>query len=242
MGYVLLEGGSEFCGRMIEADSRALVLAGGPDAAVDIIPAAAAPDNNHYRAGQNGVEWFRRVGARKIMNRLLIDKASAQQPELAKQLAHSRLVFMLGGFPTHLAQSLAGTLCWQSICAVYHGGGVICGSSAGAMVFCEKFYDPFSQKIEKGLNIMPGICIIPHHDNTGFLWVKKLRRLLPDYLLLGIDEQTGIINDSPSGGWTVYGGGTAVLYRHADTERYPAGKIIPYTELPSPKLVLINKQ
>ena len=81
------------------------------------------------------------------------------------------------------------------------------------MVFCEKFYDPFSQKIEKGLNIMPGVCIIPHHDNTGFLWVEKLRRLLPDYLLLGIDEQTGIINDSPSGGWTVYGGGTAVLYR-----------------------------
>ena len=87
---------------------------------------------------------------------------------------------------------------------------------------------------------MPGICIIPHHDNTGFLWVKELRRLLPDYLLLGIDEQTGIINDSLSGGWTVYGGGTAVLYRHADFQRYPAGKIIPYSELPSPKLVLIN--
>ena len=124
MGYLLLEGGSEFCGRMIEADSRALVLAGGPDAAVDIIPAAAAPDNNHHLAGQNGVEWFRRVGARKVVSRLLIDKDSAQQPELARQLAHSRLVFMLGGFPTHsgavaggdalLAEHLLGVPWWRS--------------------------------------------------------------------------------------------------------------------------------
>lgn len=240
MGYLLLEGGSEFCGRMIEADSRALALAGGADAPVDIIPAAAAPDNNHHRAGQNGVEWFRRIGARKVVSRLLIDKASAQQPELAKQLGRSRFIFMLGGFPTHLVHSLAGTPCWQSISSVYRRGGVIGGSSAGAMVFCGKIYDPFSQKIENGLNVMPGVCIIPHHNSTGFLWIKKLRYLLPDALLLGIDEQTGIINDSRSGGWTVYGGGAAVLHRRNDSRRYPAGKIIPDSELPSPKLVLIN--
>jgi len=147
---------------------------------------------------------------------------------------------MLGGFPTYLAQSLAGTPCWHSICSVYLGGGVIGGSSAGAMVFCDNFYDPFSQKIEAGLTIMPGICIIPHHNSAGLFWVKRLHHLLPDALLLGIDEQTGIINDSPSGGWTVYGGGAAVLYRMNDSRRYPAGKIIPYAELPSPKLALIN--
>ena len=241
MGYLLLEGGAEFCGRMFEADSRALALAGGADAAVDIIPAAAAPDNNHHLAGQNGVQWFHRIGARKVVSRMLIDKASARQPELARQLSHSRFVFMLGGFPSHLAQSLAGTPCWQSICSVFHGGGVIGGSSAGAMVLCDKFYDPFGKKIENGLNLLPGICIIPHHDSTGCSCVKELRRLLPDCFLLGIDEQTGIINDSPSGGWTVYGGGAAVLYRRDNSRRYPAGKIIPHAELPSPKLVLINR-
>ena len=48
MGYLLLEGGAEFSGRMDEADKRALALAGGKAAPVDVIPAAAAPDTNHY--------------------------------------------------------------------------------------------------------------------------------------------------------------------------------------------------
>ena len=39
MGYILLEEGAEFRGRIMEADKRALVLAGGVDSAVDIIPA-----------------------------------------------------------------------------------------------------------------------------------------------------------------------------------------------------------
>ncbi len=240
MGYLLLEGGAEFSGRMIEADNRALDLAGGEDAAVDIIPAAAAPDNNHHRAGKNGVEWFRRIGARNVVSRLLIDKASAQKPELARQLGYSKLIFMLGGFPTHLAQSLAGTPCWNSILSVYLRGGVIGGSSAGAMVTCRKFYDPFTQKLAAGLNLMPGISIIPHHNAAGFSWVERLSHLLPDTLFLGIDEQTGIINDVPSGGWTVYGGGAAVLYLREGSRRYTAGTIIPFTELPSPKIDLIT--
>ena len=54
MGYIVLEGGAEFGGLMSEPDLRALALAGGFDARLSIIPAAAAPDNNHQRAGQSG--------------------------------------------------------------------------------------------------------------------------------------------------------------------------------------------
>ena len=54
-GYLLLEGGAEFGGRMSEPDRRAIELAGGPGAPISIIPTAAAPDNNHQRAGRNGV-------------------------------------------------------------------------------------------------------------------------------------------------------------------------------------------
>ncbi len=242
MGYLLLEGGAEFNGCMIEADSRALVLAGGEDAAVDIIPAAAAPDNNHQRACQNGVEWFRRIGARNVVCRLLVDRYSAKNQELAEQLRSSRLVFLLGGFPSHLAQSLRGTHSWWSICSVYHAGGVIGGSSAGAMVLCEKFYDPFSQKVMAGLNLMPGICLIPHHNSTGFSWVKRLCHLLPDACMLGIDEETGIINDALDGGWTVYGSGTVVLYHQGNVKSYAAGAIISSDELPSPQIdLLYNK-
>ena len=54
-GYLLLEGGAEFGGQMSEPDRRAIELAGGPSAQISIIPTAAAPDNNHQRAGRNGV-------------------------------------------------------------------------------------------------------------------------------------------------------------------------------------------
>ena len=66
MGIILLEGGAEFGGAMREPDLRAIKLAGGFDAPVRIIPAAAAPDDNHVRAGTNGLRWFRMLGARDV--------------------------------------------------------------------------------------------------------------------------------------------------------------------------------
>jgi len=66
MGYILLEGGAEFGGQMAEPDRQAIILAGGPDKPISIIPAAATPDNNHQRAGRNGVGWFRRLGATNV--------------------------------------------------------------------------------------------------------------------------------------------------------------------------------
>ena len=51
-GYLLLEGGAEFGGQMAVPDLRAIELAGGPATLITIIPTAAAPDNNHQRAGR----------------------------------------------------------------------------------------------------------------------------------------------------------------------------------------------
>lgn len=59
MGNLLLEGGAEFGGQMSSPDLRAIELAGGFDAPICILPTAAAPDNNHKRAGENGVRWLK---------------------------------------------------------------------------------------------------------------------------------------------------------------------------------------
>jgi len=80
-GYILLEGGSEFGGRMEEPDLRALALAGGPGARLNIIPAAAAPDNNQERAGKNGLRWFESLGATNVNALPLTDRESANDPE-----------------------------------------------------------------------------------------------------------------------------------------------------------------
>jgi len=73
---------------------------------VGIIPAAAAPDNNHERAGQNGVRWFKRLGAVQTTMVPLIDGVSANQPSIAASLRQFRLIYLLGGFPHYLGQTL----------------------------------------------------------------------------------------------------------------------------------------
>lgn len=211
MGYLLLEGGAEFGGRMSEPDLRAIELAGGFDAPIRIIPAAAAPDNNHKRAGNNGVRWFQSLGAKDVEVVYAIDKASANDPALAASIRASRLIYLLGGFPQHLGETLANSRVWQAALQAYEEGAVLAGSSAGAMVLCAQYYDPYEKKLLPGLNLIPQSCVLPHHNNYGRNWAKSLSGQLPDSILIGIDEQTGMLSEGDS--WRVYGAGAVALYR-----------------------------
>jgi cyanophycinase len=227
MGYVLLEGGAEFGGAMREPDLRAIQLAGGADVPIRIIPTAAAPDNNHVRAGNNGVRWFRSLGARNVESLALIDKASANDSQIAEALRAAKLIYLLGGFTHFLGQTLIGSKSWNAALEAYQNGAVIAGSSAGAMVLCEHYYDPGRGKVERGLNLVPNACVLPHHNRFGKNWAGKLKGLLPGVTLLGIDEYTGMLLDN--GEWTVYGGGEVTVYRGEKLETYAAEKTFKLT-------------
>jgi cyanophycinase len=226
MGYLLLEGGAEFGGRMSEPDGRAIELAGGFDAPIAILPTAAAPDNNHERAGRNGLRWFQSLGASCVDLVPVVDKKSANDAEFATRLGSARLIYLLGGFPRHLGETLRDSLCWRAALGAYHAGAVIGGSSAGAMVLCEHYFDPYENKVLTGLNLLPNSCVLPHHNNFGKGWSVQLKQKLPQATLIGIDEQTGILNDLTEG-WTIYGGGRVTLYRNdAPPEVYAPGEIL----------------
>lgn len=231
MGYLLLEGGGEFpekvsgrCGgKMSEPDLRAIELAGGFDAPVCILPTAAAPDNNHKRAGDNGVRWFQSLGATNVFTVDVIDSTSANDNFLAASIRTSRLIYLLGGFPRYLGETLSKSICWQAALAAYDEGAVIAGSSAGAMVLCEYYYDPYEKKLLQGLNLIPNTCVLPHHNNFGRAWAKQLVQLLPNSILIGIDEQTGMLSTT-DGEWQVHGAGEVTLYWAGSTVRYRGGE------------------
>jgi cyanophycinase len=223
-GYLLLEGGAEFGGKMAEPDLRAIELAGGLDAPIGILPTAAAPDHNHQRAGQNGLRWFHRLGARQVSVIPLIDRLSADQPSIAASLQISRLIYLLGGFPAYLGATLAGSLSWGAILDAYHAGAVVGGSSAGAMVLCQHYYNPEANTIVDGLGIIPEACVVPHFDTFGKRWVPRLAAMLPGKTLIGIDEQTGMIDDGPQGAWNVFGKGAVTLYRDGNVRVYRPGE------------------
>jgi len=224
MGYLLLEGGAEFGGRMRDPDLRAIELAGGFDAPLRIIPTAAAPDNNHRRAGSNGIRWFQSLGAKDVISLPLIDKASANDDEIAKSLRDAKLIYLLGGFTHYLGQTLKGSFAWSAAIDAYQNGGIIAGSSAGAMVMCEFYYDPSSGKVVDGLNLVPNSLVLPHHDTFGKNWAPHLTKEIPNVTLLGIDEGTGMIDDGENNTWTVHGRGAVTLYRGGQVETYKAGQ------------------
>ena len=223
MGYLLLEGGAEFGGRMRDPDLKAIELAGGFEAPIRIIPTAAAPDKNHQRAGNNGTRWFQSLGAKDVVSLPLIDKASANDASLAKSLQAAKLIYMLGGFTGYLGETLIGSLAWEAVLEAYRSGAVIAGSSAGAMVMCEFYYDPSAQRVVKGLNLVPNSLVLPHHNTFGKSWAPQLTKQVPDVTLIGIDEQTGMLDDG-AGTWTVYGRGGVTYYRNNQIEIYEAGK------------------
>lgn len=222
MGYLLLEGGAEFGGRMRDPDLKAIKLAGGFEAPVRIIPTAAAPDNNHRRAGDNGIRWFQSLGAKDVGSLPLIDKVSANDENIAQSLREAKLIYMLGGFTGYLGETLKGSAAWQAALEAYANGAVIAGSSAGAMVMCEFYYDPSRGQVIDGLNLVPNAIVMPHYDTFGKSWASRLLEIA-QVTLVGIDERTGMLDDG-RGTWTVHGAGNVTLYRNQKVETYVTGK------------------
>jgi cyanophycinase len=222
MGHLLLEGGAEFGGRMRDPDLKAMDLAGGPAAPIRIIPTAAAPDNNHQRAGNNGIRWFQSLGARDVLSLPLVDKVSANDNGIINSLREAKLIYMLGGFTAYLGETLKGSAAWEAVLEAYHAGAVVAGSSAGAMVMCEFYYDHNRGQVVEGLNLVKNSIVMPHHNTFGKSWASRLLEIAQT-TLIGIDEQTGMIDDGPQT-WTVYGAGNITLYQNRRVETYPSGR------------------
>lgn len=222
MGYLLLEGGAEFGGRMREPDLKAIELAGGLEAPIRIIPTAAAPDNNHQRAGDNGIRWFQSLGARDVGSLPIIDKTSANDESLLRSLREAKLIYMLGGFTGYLGETLKGSAAWQTVLESFAMGAVIAGSSAGAMVMCEFYYDPSRGQVVEGLNLVPNAIVMPHYNTFGKSWASRLLEI-SQVTLIGIDEKTGMLDDG-AGTWIVHGAGNVTLYRNQKVENYEPGK------------------
>jgi len=205
-------------------------LAGGLAAPIRIIPTAAAPDHNHQRAGNNGIRWFQSLGAKDVISLPLIDKVSANDADIAKSLRDAKLVYMLGGFTEYLAETLQGSSTWDAVLEAYQDGAVIAGSSAGAMVMCEFYYDLNQGRVVSGLNLVKNSLVLPHHNTFGKSWASRLLEI-SQITLIGIDEQTGIIDDGAQT-WTVHGRGNVILYRNGQIEIYQAGKFFSVYEVP----------
>lgn len=233
---VALVGSGEFL-PVMEPIDRALLEGQVRRAAV--VPTAAAldgPDRVQYWLDL-GTEHYRRLDATAVEVPVMT-RSDAEDLATAALVRGCGLVYLSGGNPGYLADTLRDTALWRAIQSVFAGGAALAGCSAGAMAMTAlaPYLENGVRHFAPGLGLIPNVAVIPHFDRIGE-WVpgivdSYLAALPHGVTLLGIDEDTAVVGspDEP-GRWTVMGrrhvhvlraDGRATTYANGDTVEVPS--------------------
>ncbi|HEV7129624.1 MAG TPA: Type 1 glutamine amidotransferase-like domain-containing protein [Ktedonobacterales bacterium] len=225
-GTLALAGSGEFLPAMAPIDSLLLNQLGEPGRVV-VLPTASAPDGPGVaeRWASMGVEHFAALGA-SVDPVMLLTRADAERAALAARIAAANFVYLSGGKPRYLLDTLRTTLCWQAIERVFTSGGIVAGCSAGAMVLGAQLIDvPLLWRTTPALNLASGIVVMPHFDEIP-RWVGGLAgRLASSITLVGIDGSTALVGRD--GDWKAIGMGRVTVMRPHGRTEYRAGASVP---------------
>jgi cyanophycinase len=196
----------------VMASVEGMLLEGRPRRYVQL-PTAAAPE------GERSLKYWLDLGAAQA-ERLGVeqvpvvvrDRAEADSAELASLVDGAGLIYLSGGSPGFLAQTLRGSRVWEAIRAAWEAGAALAGCSAGAIALTG--WVPSMRSLHRdpdpGLGLLPHLRVLPHFDKM-LGWVPDLltRAVLhpPEgTTVLGIDEDTALVDLSGGGhSWSVYG-------------------------------------
>ncbi len=242
-GPVALVGSGEFLDVMAPVDAG--LLEGRPRRAV-IVPTAAA------REGEERVSYWLELGRRHYeamgVEPVGLDvrtRRDAEDPAIAASVEGAGLVYLSGGDPHHLSDTLRDSALWLAIVAAWREGAALGGCSAGAMALTSGAPDnllptggasrraPEHPRLANGLGLIGGLAVIPHFD--------QMERLRPGALewfaswqpegtsLVGIEEETALV--VAGGRWQVQGVGAVWVLDAGRRARYDPGDEVP---LPDP--------
>ena len=219
---VALVGGDEFRPPAAEVDRYVIRRLGRKEPLVAILPTAAAHENARL-AAENGVRHFRGLGV-DAAALMAVDKASANDPQLVARLDGVDLVYLAGGDPRYLLDTLRGSALWQRLSGALEEGCGLAGSSAGAMVLGETMH--YQREWTPALGLLPGICVLPHFERWGAEALPDLRDSSSDntLTLLGIDGATGCVGWGRE--WEVVGPGAVTVIRAGRAKVFRGGRRI----------------
>jgi len=190
---------------------------------------AAAPEGQHslarwHELGRRAAE---RLGVEQVVVPV-VDRVSADDPGLASLVEGAGLVYLSGGNPRFLAETLRGTAVWAAIETAWRGGAALAGCSAGAMAFGSAVPDvrhPFSGPVD-GLGVVPGLSVVPHFDRFGaHLLGRLVGHVLPDGVRrVGVDEDTALVGGPQQ--WRVVGRSSAWVLEDDGRHEHKAGSVL----------------
>lgn len=223
-GPIALVGSGEYLPVMqqIEAD-----LIAGRNPKYVQIPTAAAPE------GEKSLNYWVDLGIRQA-ERLGVEavpiiaqsRLDAQSPELARKVDDAGLIYLSGGNPSFLANTLRDTLLWRAIDSAWRNGAALAGCSAGAMALADHIpgLRLTAHSPTQGLGTLPHIRVLPHFDRM-FSHVPdffaRFMNVPAGVTVVGIDEDTAIVGGPYE--WEVQGRQSAWLFVEGHRVEFPTG-------------------
>jgi cyanophycinase len=218
-------GSGEYLPEMESVD-RTLLARLGTNPQVVCLPTAAGTESAERIAywTKLGEAHFQRLGV-SVTSLPVIDRASADNPQLAARIRDANFVYLSGGRPDYLFTTLQGSLAWAAINEVVARGGTLAGCSAGAMIQGEKFFGFPGWR--RGFGLIPGVTILPHYDEIPEAFVNPVRMLVARKMtVIGIESLTALVR-GPDGQYDVLGPGGVIIWRRSGKTRYTAGPLPP---------------
>ncbi len=195
-GHLVLIGGGD---KPRDAMETFVSLAGGPSAAIVVIPTASQePDTADYYRALFGTDY----GCHNVTVLPIATRQDALRDEFAAVARGAGGIFFAGGDQSRITAALLDTPVLAAIREAFARGAVIGGTSAGTacqsslMITGEGDFTVIragAVELKEGLGFFPGVIVDQH-----FLARQRANRLLsvilehPELLGVGVDEDTAI--------------------------------------------------
>ena len=206
-GPLALVGSGEYLAHMMPLEAQ--LLRGRAPRYVQLAT-ASVPD------GPDVVARWHRLGreqaARLDVEAVIVpvnDRDDADSEALASMIDGAGLIYLSGGNPSFLADTLRDTKVWAAIEGAWRSGSALAGCSAGAMALTS--WVPSLRHPRgggtAGLGLLTHLRVIPHFD----AFIARMPDVVTQFLvpsnedttLLGIDEDTAIVGGPEE--WAVWG-------------------------------------
>jgi cyanophycinase len=210
-GTVFAVGG----GIVPEVLTKFLEAAGGPDALIIDVPTAG--ENGQFGPPASTVspaaKW-KAIGAKNVLVLHTLDRKIADSDAFVEPIKRARGVWFDGGLPEAIPQSYMGTKAEQEFRNVLERGGVVGGTSAGAVVLGTIFENGMRLRdgpwpaFTDGFNFLRNVAVDVHVRAPAPATFMSSR---PDLLRIAADEPTAWVVRGDNA--EIIGSGTAYVYR-----------------------------
>jgi len=222
---LVLTGGDEFDPSCAETDLFALNFTETRQKLILILPTAAEYEPSGEKAFINAKRYFEKLGFKSDCLDLY-RRTQANDPSQSDKLKLATHLYIIGGNPVYLLQTLKDTIFIDKVWNWLTEGNVLFGSSAGAMVLGTYMRNPIDKTWLAGLGMISEMAVLPHHENCDPNLISReiISAGLENVIVLGIDARTSCVGTGSS--WRVMGPGTVTVYNKQNWKVFRSGEHI----------------